>query len=63
MRERAPWYRRRLGTLGRVAVVLVVGSAAVGFLSPGTGWWRVAQIALALGAAVAYLTALALSPD
>lgn len=63
MRERAPWYRRRLGALGRVAVVLVVGSALVGFAAPDTDAWRVLQVALALGAAVAYFAGLVRSPD
>jgi hypothetical protein len=63
VRERAPWYRRRLGVLGRVAVALVVASAAVGFVAPATTGWRSLQVALAVGAAVAYLAGLVRSPD
>jgi hypothetical protein len=63
VRERAPWYRRRLGGLGRVAVVLVVASAAVGFLGPGDGGWRVLQLGLVVAAAATYLVALVRSPD
>jgi hypothetical protein len=63
MRERAPWYRRRLGVLGRIAVALVVASAATGFVAPATAGWRALQVALAVAAAIAYLTALIRSPD
>jgi hypothetical protein len=63
MRERAPWYRRRLGVLGRVAVALVVASAAVGFVAPSTTGWRTLQVALAVAAAIAYFAALIRSPD
>jgi hypothetical protein len=63
VRERAPWYRRRLGRLGRLAVVLVVASAAVGFLSSAEGSWRLIQVGLVIAAAAAYLVALVRSPD
>ncbi|HET9288194.1 MAG TPA: hypothetical protein VFO26_11605 [Gaiella sp.] len=63
MRERVPWYRRRLGVLGRVAVALVVASAATGFLAPASTGWRTLQVSLAVAAAIAYLAALMRSPD
>ena len=63
MRERAPWYRRRVGALGRVAVVLVVAAAVVGFAGPDGGAWVVLQAALVGAATLAYLVALVRSPD
>lgn len=49
--------------LGRVAVALVAASALVGFVAPDTDGWRLVQVTLALGAAIAYFIALARSPD
>ncbi|HET9937813.1 MAG TPA: hypothetical protein VFQ28_03420 [Gaiella sp.] len=63
MRERAPWYRRRLGPLAGVAAALVAVAAVVGFAGPGTGAWRVVQVALVTLAAAVYLVALVRSPD
>ena len=63
MRERAPWYHRRIGRHGKVAVVLVVASALVGFATHGGGNWHAVQAALLVGAAAAYLLGLARSPD
>lgn len=63
MRERAPWYRRSVGWLGRLAVVLVVAAALVGFTAPREPAWIVVQAALVLGATAAYLLALVRSPD
>jgi len=63
MRERAPWYRRRVGSLGRVSVGLVVVAALVGFAAPREGAWRALQAVLVIAAAAAYLVALVRSPD
>ncbi len=63
MGQRAPWYRRRVGALGRVAVVLVVAAALVGFVAPRTDGWLVVQATLAVLATAAYLVALVRSPD
>ena len=63
MRDRAPWYRRRLGPLAGVSAALVVAAAHVGFAGPGTGAWRVAQVVLVTLAAAVYLVALVRSPD
>ena len=63
MRERAPWYRRRIGRHGKVAVVLVVASALVGFATHGAGGWPAVQAALLVGGAAAYLLGLVRSPD
>ncbi len=63
MRERAPWYRRRVGLLGGVAVALVASSAIVGFATHGSGGWHAVQAALLIGGAAAYLVGLARSPD
>ena len=63
MRDRAPWYRRRLGRLAGVSGALVVAAALVGFAGPDTGAWRVAQVVLVTLAAAVYLVALVRSPD
>ena len=63
MRQRAPWYRRRIGPLGGVCAALVVAAATVGFLGPGTGAWRVLQLTLVAAAAGLYVVALVRSPD
>ena len=63
MRERAPWYHRRIGLHGAVAVALVVSSAVVGFLAHGSGGWHAVQAALLVCGAAAYLLGLARSPD
>jgi hypothetical protein len=63
VRDRAPWYRRRLGPLGGVAAALVAVAAVLGFAGPGTGAWRVAQVVLVTLAAALYLVALVRSPD
>lgn len=63
VRERAPWYRRRLGALGRVAVALVVAAAIVGFAGPGEGAWLALQAALVGAAVLAYVVGLVRSPD
>ena len=63
MREREPWYRRRLGVLGRIAVVLVGAAALVGFAAPRTNSWLALQAALVCLATAAYLVALVRSPD
>jgi hypothetical protein len=62
MHERAPWYRRRVGRHGVVAVVLIASSAIVGFATHGSGWRAVEAALLAAGAAV-YLLGLFRSPD
>jgi hypothetical protein len=63
MRQRAPWYRRRVGLHGAVAVALVVSSALVGFVTHGSGRWHAVQAALLVGGAAAYLLGLVRSPD
>lgn len=63
MRERAPWYRRRLGSLGRLAVVLVAAAALLGFAAPRETAWLVVQTGLVVAATAAYLVALVRSPD
>jgi hypothetical protein len=63
MRDRAPWYRRRVGRHGVVAVALIASSAVVGFATHGSGGWRAVQAALLLGGAAAYLVGLVRSPD
>jgi len=63
VRERAPWYRRRLGPLAGISAALVVAAALVGFAGPGTGAGRVAQVVLVTLAAAVYLVALVRSPD
>jgi hypothetical protein len=63
MRERAPWYRRRVGLPGAVAVALIASSAIIGFATHGSGSSRTVQAALLLGGAAAYLIGLARSPD
>jgi len=63
MRDRAPWYRRRIGLHGAVAVAFVVSSAAVGFVMHGDGRWHAVQAALLVCGAAAYLLGLARSPD
>ena len=63
MRERAPWYRRRLGALGRVAVALVVAAAIVGFAGPDNRTWFVLQATLVGAAVLVYLVGLVRSPD
>ena len=63
MRKRAPWYHRRIGLHGAIAVTLIACSAIVGFTTHGTGSWHAVQGALLLGAAAAYLLGLARSPD
>jgi len=63
MRERAPWYRRRVGRHGAVAVALVASSAIVGFARHGSGAWHAVQAALLVGGAAAYLVGLVRSPD
>ena len=63
VRERAPWYRRSVGRLGRLAVVLIVAAAFVGFFAPREGVWLAVQATLVVGATVAYLLALIRSPD
>jgi hypothetical protein len=63
MRKRAPWYHRRIGLHGAIAVALIVCSAIVGFTTHGSGSWHAVQAALLLGAAAAYLLGLARSPD
>jgi hypothetical protein len=63
MRERASWYRRRIGLHGAVAVVLVVASAVIGFATHGTGGWHAVQAALVVGGAAVYLLGLVRSPD
>ena len=62
-RNRAPWYRRRLGVLGRVAVALVVSAAVVGFAAPRTDAWLAVQATLVVLATGVYLLALVRSPD
>lgn len=63
MRTRAPWYRRRLGAFGRLAVALVALAALVGFTAPREGGWLAVQAALVVAAAAAYLVGLLRSPD
>jgi hypothetical protein len=63
MRERAPWYRRRVGLHGAIAVALIASSAIIGFTTHGTGNWHAVQAVLLLAAAAAYLLGLARSPD
>ena len=63
VRGRAPWYRRRVGLHGALAVALIAGSAIVGFATHGSGSWHAVQAALVLGGAAAYLLGLVRSPD
>jgi hypothetical protein len=63
MRERAPWYRRRTGRYGAVAVAFVASSAIVGFVTHGSGAWHAVQAALLVCGAAAYLVGLMRSPD
>ena len=63
MHERAPWYRRRTGLDGAIAVALIVSAAIVGFATHGSGSWHAVQAALVLGGAAAYLLGLVRSPD
>lgn len=63
MRERAPWYRRRIGRHGAVAVTLVAASAIVGFVTHGSVGWHAVQAALLVGGAATYLVGLVRSPD
>ncbi len=63
MRARAPWYRRRVGRHGVVAVALIASSAVVGFAMHGSGRWHAVQAALLLGGAAAYVLGLVRSPD
>ena len=63
MRQRAPWYRRRVGRHGAVAVALLVASAIVGFATHGSGAWHAVEAVLAVGGAAAYLLGLVRSPD
>jgi hypothetical protein len=63
MRTRAPWYRRRVGRHGVVAVALIASSALVGFATHGSGSWHAVQATLLLGGAAAYLLGLVRSPD
>ena len=63
MRDRAPWYRRRVGRLGQLAVALVAAAALVGFAAPREGPWLALQGVLVVGATAAYVIALVRSPD
>jgi hypothetical protein len=63
VRERAPWYRRRIGLYGAVAVAFVAWSALVGFVTHGSGGWHAVQAALLVCGAAAYLVGLVRSPD
>ena len=49
--------------LGGASAAFVVAAAVVGFAGPGTGIWRVVQVALVTLAAALYLVALVRSPD
>jgi hypothetical protein len=62
MRERAPWYRRRVGVHGAVGAGLIASSAIVGFAAQGSGW-RAIQAALLVCGAAAYLIGLVRSRD
>lgn len=63
MRERAPWYRRRVGVYGWVAAALTAASGIVGFVTHESGGWRSAQAGLLVAGAAAYLAGLVRSPD
>ena len=63
MRDRAPWYRRRIGLHGVVAVIFVASSAIVGFVRHGSGVWHAVQAALLVCGAAAYVVGLVRSPD
>ena len=63
MRGRAPWYRRRVGLPGTIAVALIVSAAIRGFATHGSGSWHAVKAALVLGGAAAYLLGLVRSPD
>ena len=63
MRDRAPWYRRRVGRLGQLAVALVVVAALIGFAAPRENAWLALQALLVVGATAAYVLALVRSPD
>lgn len=63
MRERAPWYRRRIGVHGAVAAALIVASAVVGFATHGSGDWYAVQAVLLVAGAAAYLLGLVRSSD
>ncbi len=63
MRDRAPWYRRRVGVYGWVAAALTSASGIVGLTTHGSGGSRSAQAALLVAGAAAYLAGLVRSPD
>lgn len=62
-RERAPWWRRRLGGWGSACAALVLGAIAVGFAADRTAGWLALQGGLLSAGAVAYLVGLVRSPD
>jgi hypothetical protein len=62
-RERAPWWRRRLGAWGAACAVLVLTSIGIGFLAERTTTTLAVQGALLVVAAACYLVGLVRSPD
>jgi hypothetical protein len=62
-RERAPWWRRRLGRWGVVCAVLVFCSIGLGVALDRDGRVVAIQLTLLGLAAAAYLVGLVRSPD
>jgi hypothetical protein len=62
-RDRAPWWRRRLGPWGAVCAVLVLASIGIGIVAERTETTLAVQGALLVVAAACYLTGLVRSPD
>lgn len=62
-RERAPWWKRRLGAWGRACVVLVLASLAVGVTVERSDVLLALQCVLLGAAAACYLVGLVRSAD
>ncbi len=62
-RERAAWWKRRLGPWGVASVLLVLASITLGFVLERTPGALAVEGALLAGAATCYLVGLVRSPD
>jgi hypothetical protein len=62
-RERAPWWRRRLGAWGAACAVLVLLSIGLGLVGSRTTPWLTVQGILLATAAACYVVGLVRSPD